>query len=305
MESKQEEKISYINIEDLTPILQQEGSKEKDQKVRKLTYTCPIDHKGSSLFVKGWINPSNEKSPIIICHDLGESSKDLSFICEEMAALGYNTYSFDMRGHGATDQHTPSHNSMNQLALDLLQVVAWVKHKEKGLKPILIGQGLGANISISLSKGYSKFFEGLVLVSPLLSLSKPIQPYKRFFIRYLSELFPSVKLPKFIQPKFTFALGKVQKSIPKISFGFCHEIMISISQSRKNFQRFNQPVLFIHAEFDPISKYDFIRKIVTKKKAKKFRFLVLQNCRVHRILSASEEISRMVAIEIDQWIKSF
>src|SRR5690606_5848236 len=127
-----------------TPLVIADARDKGQRRVRNLVYICPVDHVGTSVFVKGWVVPGSRQHPIVLVHDLGETVYMMGGLATKLAEAGYSVYSFDQRGHGQSGRRLGHIPGFNQLALDLLQVVAWVKHKEGGRKPVIVGQGLGA-----------------------------------------------------------------------------------------------------------------------------------------------------------------
>ena len=42
------------------------------KKVQKIVFSLPVDHVGTTVYVKGWKFEENSNAPIVIIHDLGE-----------------------------------------------------------------------------------------------------------------------------------------------------------------------------------------------------------------------------------------
>ena len=93
-------------------------SQEEDApRVHNLVYTCPVDHVGTSVFVKGWLIPGRQKRPVILVHDLGETAEKLSDCAIRLARAGYSVYSFDMRGHGQSGRRLGTFPAFNNSPL--------------------------------------------------------------------------------------------------------------------------------------------------------------------------------------------
>lgn len=285
---------------------QSESESVLESKARSLVYTCPVDHVGTSLFVKGWVLPQSSKAPIILVHDLGESANNMEDIATQFSDKGYNVYSFDIRGHGQSGRRLGHISGFHQLTIDLLQVVAWVKHKEGGKKPIIAGQGFGALICMSFATSQAKFCQGLALISPMISLGNTIRPYQRFIISTLAEFFPTLMLPHSITPRFTYVFKKDKKKIKaqhKISALLTHEILIALSQSRKNFNRLNTNSLIICPSDDIIYRYEHIKKMVQKHKNNEKIKLEFINTNCHQMMSDDLEVIKTVVEHMTEWME--
>lgn len=270
--------------------------------LKTIVYTCPVDHMGTSLFVRGWIRKNSEFFPIILIHELGQNCEQYEEIAHYLNKSGLDVYAFDLRGHGQSGNRLGHIESFETLAKDLLQVVAWIRHIHSGKKPIIVSQGIGALIALFFSRGYSKLITSLVLVSPTLNLIKPIKPYQRFLIRSLAEIAPSMTLPQFCSPQLTEST--VKKSI-KITNYTANEIIKAISQSRKLLNRLCVPTLIIYSLESPITKFENLKKFVGKPHKSQLISLELVELKNHDLLAKPvQEIEDLLA-KIVEWIKSF
>lgn len=276
-----------------------------NSRVRNLVYICPVDHKGTSVFVKGWLTSHSKKPPIILVHDLGENVESYEKTAQQLALEQFNVYSFDMRGQNKAANRLAPIQNFEQLAHDLLQVSAWVKHAEKGEKPIIFGQGLGALIAINFATKYPKYCQGLVLASPLFSLPTKIGSLQRGLLRTLSQISPNLMTPAFLCPKFTYKVRKDQLIsffYPRMPVHFVSEILDAISKVRKLYMRLNLPVFLICSVHDPICKHELLQRIVLKhKNSEKIVFHTLDTIH-HQILSENEDIASISVNLILPWL---
>ena len=271
-----------------------------NSRIRNLVYTCPVDHSGSSVYVKGWLVPETKKKPVVLVHGLSESTEDLAPFAETMTEKGFSVYGFDLSGHRHYEDKSELISKFDQLYLDLLQVVAWVKHKENGQKPIVIGHGTGALVALFFAKGYGKFCHSMVFVSPLFSMVDQVSGYRRMFLGSLDEFFPTFRPPRWISPKFT---DNGRDGPLKLDNRLAYELLSAISHSRKIFQRHRLHTLIISAKEDPVAKYDFLKRLILKHKfSDRFLFNVLDT-HGHHLLTGSPAILSTVAQSIDDWQK--
>lgn len=273
---------------------------EDDPSVRNLVYTCPVDHTGTSVFVKGWLIPEENKQPVVLVHGLGESVELMATFAKKLAARGYSVYGFDLRGHGQSGRKLGHIPSFHQLSLDLLQVVAWVKHKESGRKPIIIGQGMGSLVALFFAKGYGKFCHSMIFVSPIFSRLEAVKPFNRLYLKSLAELFPTMMLPSRLCPQFTQV--DMLSSAPKISALLAYELLNAISQARKQFQRHRLRSLILCPKDDGVAKYEFLKRAIPKHKFSERLDLHFMETNYHHILTAKDAVISDAVSVIAEWL---
>ncbi|MBI2603334.1 MAG: alpha/beta hydrolase [Deltaproteobacteria bacterium] len=275
-------------------------------KIRTLVYVCPVDTAGTSLFVKGWMAPSPSKEPIplIFVHDLGETIEHYTPSAERLAMEGFNVYCFEMRIQKKRLRDAGA-ISFEELASDLLQVVAWIKHKEDGNKPIVIGQGIGSLVALYFAQGHGNFASSLVLSSPLFSLQKTIRPLQRFLIRTLSQAMPTVHTPHWMAPYLTDTLDPdVSKKRVKVPLSITQELLIAISKSHKLFFRVSIPTLLLCPTEDSVCKYDILKRLISKHKNEERITMVTIDSHGHNLMTKSDQVLGKVLDVLIPWLKT-
>ncbi|MEZ4740902.1 MAG: alpha/beta fold hydrolase [Bdellovibrionota bacterium] len=241
----------------------------KDGEIRNLVYPCPVDHNGFTINIIGWKVEGSVKPPLIFAHDIGESIERYTALAMKLAEAGYSVYAFDMRGHGHSGKKIEDISSFSLLVNDLLQVVAFVKFKEESRRPIIIARGMGALIALTFTKMHKKFVSGVVFASPMFNLNYNLTPLRRFLIRTVADVLPSISLPRWLSPAFTNASQETyvmdpNKIHPKMSSHFTFELLNYVGQSRKLLRRLNLPTLLICPENDPALRYEFLKPLVQR-----------------------------------------
>lgn len=280
--------------------------RDDQSKIRTLVYVCPVDTAGTSLFVKGWMapHPSKDPIPVIFVHDLGETLENYTPVAEKLALDGFNVYSFDMRIKKKRLRDLGA-VGFEDLASDLLQVVAWIKHKEEGTKPIVIGQGVGALVALYFAQGHGNFASSLVLASPPFSLQKTIRPLQRFLIRTLAQILPSLHTPHWIAPPLTESIDtESPKKRIKIPLSITQELLIAISKSHKLFFRVSIPTLLLCPSEDSICKYDILKRLISKHKNEERMSMVTIDSEGHSLLTKSEQVLGKVFDVLVPWMKT-
>ena len=127
------------------------------QAMEKLVFSLPVDHDGTSIYVKGWHKEGNNGFPIIIIHDFGETISNHRVVCQLLAESGHNVYAFDLRGHGRSGKNKSQPAKIRTYVNDLLQISAWVKHQEKNRIPIILANGIGGKIALAFCQKHPNF----------------------------------------------------------------------------------------------------------------------------------------------------
>lgn len=159
------------------------------------SHLCPVDHGGTSLQITGWQCEAAEQLPLVCVHDIGEAAATYRGAMELIASNGGSSYGFDMRGHGKGRNGAIRSKSIKLLQRDLLQVVALVKHHEKGEAPVILANGLSSVIAVRLALAYPKLVGGLILIDPPHPESTSVSRFRQGATKFLAEFMPDIELP--------------------------------------------------------------------------------------------------------------
>ncbi len=218
-------------------------------------YMLPVDHAGTSLFVRFWRSPKSSHHPILWLHDFGESSKSIAPGAQALQTRGWNVYGFDRRGHGKSGKQRGHIPNFDTLVQDLLQVSAWIKHTSSGKAPLLIAQGSASTEALSFSQLFENFCEGIILINPVLSVKNPMEPWVRSMIRMLAQISPKFRLPLKITSKYYFLA-------PRVTATLTNELLAAIENSEANISETTRPTLFMIPDHDDTSDYHPLKKLV-------------------------------------------
>lgn len=242
--------------------------------LQKIVSSLPVDHAGTTVYLKGWRLEGSERPPIVIVHDLGEHAEVYRRTAEEFAQHGYTTYVFDLRGHGRSGRRLGHAPNFSVLVRDLLQVAAWVRHKEGGRAPIILGHGIGALITMEFTKNHGAFCRAAILSAPCLELTSDSGTTARLLIKVLADLYPTLRLPRMLIPRFARDLGNslAQEArdtgedqgrlvpFPRLTAIFAHELMGAIKRAEASFIEYHGSVLILCPERDHIASYGQLKK---------------------------------------------
>lgn len=276
-------------------------------KMRTIVYVCPVDHAGTSVFVKGWMSAdeNTHSIPMILVHDLGDSPDDYTHLAEKFVQSGFNVYTYELR--------IPSRRLKGPVMLnfdthvkDLLQVVSWIKYKEGGRKPIVVSQGFGALVTLHFVQRFSKFLAATVFVSPLFSLKHNVSPFKRLMIRSLAQVFPYMTTPLRLKHRLSEPVKKeVRRKKMKFPIFFVEDVLIGISKTHKLFSRIRIPTLILCPKKDPISRYDFLKRLISKHKNEEMISLVRLETEGHQILTRGDDVLDKIWSILTPWLEAY
>lgn len=224
-------------------------AEDEDKDTLNLVYTIPVDHNGTSIYLKGWMHSESKFPPVVIVHDLGESVRSYRSTAEAMGHRGFSVFVFDLRGHGRSGRHLGHVPNFETLVEDLLQVVAWVRFKNDGQLPIILAQGVGALIAIYFKKKYAKYTRETILVAPVVSEGTSLSPIYRTFIKSMAEVTPRMRLPRSIVPQFLSMGGTEptsnQQKFQGITLHFAKEVLYAIGGVSNAIKSLTGPVMLI------------------------------------------------------------
>lgn len=305
LESERSLDSSYLDTDD--QLIQ-----HTESGIRTQVFACPVDHSGTTVYVKGWLCDRDNSIPILILHDFGE---DLSFYRKAAGNFireGFDVYCVDLPGHGLSGKMLGHIESLSATAKDILQVAAWIKHKSEGKVPTIIGQGFGSLLAMTFQIQYPNFCDRVVLCAPTFRLREKIPRWKRFLIRRFGTLLPEAKLPLSVTPRFAVRVGygkggvqseQKQKLPMRISGSFAKEIMRAIDWSPSRFLKLNTRCLILCAENDELVNYKILNGLLKRhKKPDLFESKSIEGSG-HNILTESEATLATAVKEIVEWLK--
>lgn len=252
-------------LENYNPVpLDADVDDDPTEPLQHLSFSCPVDHAGSTVHVQGWMKIASELPPVIFVHDLGENSDLYAQDARILARFGFNTYSFDMRGHGRS---TPLENKVlrfDDLVQDLLQVVAWIRYKSQRKKPFLIGQGVGALVLMHFQKYYPQFCSRCVMLAPVFEEQTALPFINRLFLRGMANLSPKTRLPATLLPYFLPMSDESHLRADRLFFSsrFTYDLMMAIRSSTETFFDVTTPNMIVCPNDDSLYNAERLRRLV-------------------------------------------
>lgn len=145
--------------------------------------------RNTPLYFQSWHPEKPAHAVIIGVHGHGDHSGGLSNIINYLVPQGYIWYGFDLRGHGRSSGPRGYIHTWADFRSDLNAFVSKVKQQEESCPVYLLGHSLGGLISLEYALRYPNELNGLIAVSPALSVPG-FPPLRPLLARALSFLRP-------------------------------------------------------------------------------------------------------------------
>jgi alpha-beta hydrolase superfamily lysophospholipase len=223
-------------------------------------------HNGLELFFQSWSAANGDPKPrgtLVITHGQGEHSDCYNHTAESLVKMGWNVYSWDLRGHGRSQGKRGYVGDFNDYCLDLGYLLRHLKATGKLDQPFaLIGHSMGGLITLRHlldEERHTPVPIAFSLSSPLLGVALKVPAVKDAAARVLNRLLPSVTLYNEIKyenltrdPEFLQKYPSDNLRHDKISSGVYLGFMAAIEYVNHHADRLRIPVLVQVAGSDKI-----------------------------------------------------
>lgn len=233
---------------------------------QRLSFSCPVDHQGSAVHVQGWAGIHSEFPPVILVHDLGETSDFYAPAARTLANHGFQAYCYDMRGHGRSSPIDNKSLGFNDLIQDLLQVVAWIRYKSGRRKPFLIAQGMGALVVLHFQKLYPQYCTRSILIAPTFEEQTALPFLSRVFLKTMAQVLPWATLPSTLLPYFLPMSDEasLKASSLELNARFAYDLREAVRNAATTFLDVSSPNLIGCPVNDTLYNCEHLRKLVAK-----------------------------------------
>lgn len=280
--------------------------------VPNVQFELEVNHRGIKVLVQGKTAVDSPYPPLVLVHDFGANLGHYQHFMHELFHAGFSVYSYDLRGHGQSA--TPGHFSyFGDLVKDLLQIAAWIRHREGGQTPVLIGHGFGCLIAMTLQQRFPKFCKGMVLLSPSIKLKFSLGKLASVMVRGLADLHPRIPLPAALTPRYYTLLNnkdlrseeiikQKRATITRISAQTGKQILNALETAQSRFLRIKAPALVITGEKDPIVDYSVLPDLIKRHKRGELLTLFTLPGASHNLITENEPFAQQICDEICQWM---
>lgn len=279
-------------------------------------YSCPVDHSGNMVSLRGWRRKDHLKvPPLILIHDVGEDIRMYRASAHYLCNQGLSCYGFDQRGHGESTERLGRIQRFDTLVQDLLQVSSWIRHLHGGIPPIIVGQGYGCLIGSEMIAKYPNLASGIILSAPTVELTVDLHPLRRLLIKLFADVAADMKLPKMLRPRFSnprhkpvahtmatrIVKGLISSDDIKVSSGFAWELLSAMDRFPQILASVKKPSLVLLPEADEVARFERVKQIIsTHPDMHLLQCLSIEGLH-HNPFTESEASMRRVSTSIISW----
>jgi alpha-beta hydrolase superfamily lysophospholipase len=119
-----------------------------------------------------------------------------------MAAVGFSSYAFDLRGHGRSEGRRGHVRSFGVYLQDVDRFRREVEvFTPSGLPLFLLGHSMGGLIALRYLEGYRTQLTGAIISAPWLATAMPVPRWKATAAAALARVLPSLPLGNGLKPE--------------------------------------------------------------------------------------------------------
>ena len=211
-----------------------------------------ITRDGYTQLRRRWV-ATEPRAVILLVHGMGEHSGRYEHIGEVLAAAGFHTIAFDLRGHGETGGRRGYVEDFSDFLDDVEDHLAELR--PAGLPVVLLGHSMGGLIAARYAVGERPQPDLLVLSAP--ALEGPMRPPPRRVAAALSSAAPTVRLPPLFGAEALSRDVGVQTAYledPLVQRGttlrLAAELLGAMEEVIGNLDRLRVPTLVVHGGDD-------------------------------------------------------
>jgi alpha-beta hydrolase superfamily lysophospholipase len=150
-----------------------------DTSARPRQHTVRVEGHPLAVWEK---RPASPRGAILLVHGRTWSSLpnwDLRVPGEQRSVMdglvraGYAAYALDQRGYGATPRDDTGTLSPSRAVADVAAVLAWIREREGGSRPALLGYSLGASITLLTAQRHPDALSAAVLYAFAVDPDRP------------------------------------------------------------------------------------------------------------------------------------
>lgn len=206
---------------------------------------------GVDLYLQSWSSKS-PRATLVVTHGIGEHSDCYDRFASGMAAYGFKTWAWDLRGHGRSSGNRGTIGKFLDYAKDLDRLMKFLKEKDRLQGPVFaVGHSMGGLVlTLKLIDSGSEGFQGAILSSPLFGIGVRVPEVKEQAARWVSQFLPGLTLHNEINYEDlthdrSVSDGYEQDVLrhDRISTGLFVEMLSTIEYVKKNLDRVRIPLL--------------------------------------------------------------
>lgn len=211
------------------------------------------------LFFRTWEAPA-QRGTVLLVPGLGEHSGRHGRLARRLAAAGFATVGFDLRGHGRSEGRRGDLERFEEHVEDLTVFRRVVEDQGRPGPRFLLGHSLGGLIAVHyLLAARPTDLAGVALSSPAFAPRLPVAPSRLAAAKLLVRLLPTVTMDHGIRPRhLTHDVAIVKecdrdplfqrRATPRALL----EVMRAMEEARARAREIKVPLLVLGGEDDPV-----------------------------------------------------
>lgn len=207
-----------------------------------------------------WLPVGEARATVVLVHGLKDHSARYEYVGCRLAARGYATYAFDLRGHGESDGERFFVETFDEYVEDLVVFVDRVRGREEGRPLFLLGHSMGGAIASLFVLDRKPDLRGLVLSAPALEPNENVSPVLIRLSGLISRFFPKAPVTK-VDVKSLSHLPAVVEAARKDPLSnerpaparTGYEILRAMRRIRERAVEISSPLLVMHGTEDHLT----------------------------------------------------
>ncbi|MBN1897600.1 MAG: alpha/beta fold hydrolase [Spirochaetes bacterium] len=226
---------------------------------------------GGQMFFRFW--KGKKTSPVLIfLHGLGSHSLRLLEMAEFFRRHSFNIYAFDLSGFGKSQAYKGHIDKFDTYINETLAMLKLTESEIPSVPKFLVCEDMGGVIGINFSKYYQDYFDGMILLSPLVAFHMDVSLQKKLETAFntLFNKFNTYDAP--ITNEMLTRDYKMQKLVQSdeldvkvITGTFYFALQNAMKECMKNARKLELPVLLLQGDEDAIvnqnSVFEFFNRL--------------------------------------------
>lgn len=227
-----------------------------------------------TLAGRHWQSGVKTRAAVCIVHGLGEHLRRYSHVADAFASIGFDTFSYDLRGHGESEGPRAHAPSFRHLMRDIKLVLEKARSVHPRLPLFLMGHSFGGCQVLYFALNEKYPLSGMISLSPALMPATPPSIFKLAAGSILYYISPRMTIPNGVKPEDLSHDEEIVNAVRndpyyhfRISARLGLDLLSSGIRNVENAGKFPEslPLLLMHGTADRTTSYraseEFSRKV--------------------------------------------